>query len=153
MCNPDDFNSKTWIVPHCARLRELYDADDTTDKHIYKEQALQLIKEENLPPGKDIEIYFLSAPLIKNIKYMIGYDDITTVKTTFQDYCEYEMDITGGKKKRSTTRRKPKHKMSKRTTSKKTTKRPSERRLFHRPKKSVKNKKNRTKKRATRKRT
>ena len=162
----DDFDADTWITPHCPRLRELYNADDTTDKHIYKDQALQLIKEKNLPPGQNIEIYFSEPSLLENIKYAIGYDDIFT----FHDYCDDAMDIAGGKKKRSMTRRKSKHKRSKRTTSKKTTKRPdkvrllrlpserrlfhrpSERRLFHRPKKSVKNKKKRTKKRATRKR-
>jgi len=153
----DDFDADTWITPHCPRLRELYNADDTTDKHIYKEQALQLIKEKNLPPGQNIEIYFSDPSLLENIKYAIGYDDIFT----FHDYCDDEMDIAGGRKKRSTTRRKSKHKRSKRTTRKKTTKRPSERRLFHRPserrlfhrpKKSVKNKKKRAKKRSTRKR-
>ena len=134
----DDFDTDTWITPHCTRLRELYNADDTTDKHIYKEQALQLIKEKNLPPGQNIEIYFSDPSLLVNIKYAIGYDDIST----FHDFCDDEMDIAGGKKKRSTTRRKPKHKMSKRKT----------RRSKKSKKSKRKTKKKRTKKRATRKR-
>jgi surface protein len=120
--DPAMFNSDKWILPHCTELKELYDAD----KSKFEANAIQLIKEKNLPEGvNDIVHYYQNPKWDVNIQYAVTdgitdlcpneFDDTMEVEETTDPSVERQR-TEGGNKKRIT--RKGTHS---RTTKRKTT--------------------------------